>query len=124
MDINKLKRALMRGNRVVLFTVASHPGAGNVEGAIDYATAVVCASVEDLAAAERFRRKSNALRRSPVGVKAVVVPYLEVLKATKERPHPVNALLTSMWDWSIETVAAEAKVDIGYLHAVRAVYLE
>lgn len=123
MNINKLKRALMRGNRVVVFTVGSNPEAKNVEGAIDYATAVVCASVADLVAAERFRRKSNAVRRFPVGAKAVVVPYLEVLKATKEQPHPLNTVLGSMTGRPLEAVASEAKVDISYLHAVRAVYL-
>lgn len=124
MNINRLKRALRRGNRVVLFAVVSGREADSVKGRIDYGSAVVCASFADLAAAERFRRQSNEVRRTPTGAKAVVVPYLEVVKATKEHPHPLNALLSSMSCRSIDGIASETKLDASYLHAVRAVYLD
>ena len=90
MNMSKLRRALERGNKVVLFDKVRDPL--RPESRILYESYAVFAKFEDLQKSWKYQQKLNLQRRSPVGVKAVVVPDLDQLPGEAAARHELAGL--------------------------------
>ena len=88
MNMSKLRRALERGNKVVLFDKVRDPLRPGSR--ILYESYTVFPKFEDLQKSWKYQQKLNLQRRSPVGVKAVIVPDLDQLPGGGRSPSRVG----------------------------------
>jgi len=116
MNMSKLRRALERGNKVVLFEKVRHPLRPG--SAILYESYAVFAKFEDLQESWKYQQKVNLQRRSPVGVKAVIVPDLEQLPGEAAARHELAGLVELLAGYSIGEVCVMTGLNASFLHAV------
>ncbi len=120
MNMSKLRRALERGNKVVLFDKLPDPlRAGS---RIVYESYAVFAKFEDLQRSWKQRQKLNLQRRSPVAVKAVIVPDLDQLPGEAAARHELAGIVELLSGYSVDEVCVMTGRDAGFVHAVYAVY--
>jgi hypothetical protein len=120
MKMNRLRRALERGNKVVLFDKVRDPLRPGSR--ILYESYAVFAKFEDLQESWKYQQKLNVQRRSPVGVKAVVVPDLDQLPGEAAARHEMAGLVELLAAYSIGEVRDMTGLDACLVHAVHAVY--
>jgi hypothetical protein len=118
--MSKLRRALERGNKVVLFDTVQDPL--RPRSMILYESYAVFAKFEDLQKSWKYQQKLNVQRRSPVGAKAVIVPDLDQLPGEAAVRHELAGLVELLAGYSIEEVCAMTGLDACLVHAVYAVY--
>ena len=97
MNMSKLRRALERGNKVVLFDKVRdslRPGSR-----ILYESYAVFAKFEDLQESWKYKWKLNLQRWSPLGVKAVIVPDLDHLPGEAAARHELAGGVRSALVW-------------------------
>jgi len=120
MNMSKLRRALERGNKVVLFDKVRHllrPGS-----TILYESYAVFAKFEDLQKSWKYQQKLNLQRRSPVGAEAVIVPDLDQLPGEAAAHNELAGLLELLAGYSIGEVCVMTGLDASFVYAVYAVY--
>ena len=120
MNMSRLRRALERGNKVVLFDKVRDPLRPGSR--IVYESYAVFAKFEDLQKSWKYQQKLNLQRRSPVGVKAVVVPDLDQLPGEAAARHELAGLVELLAGYSIGEVCVMTGLDASFVHAVYAVY--
>ena len=120
MNMSRLRRALERGNKVVLFDKVQDPL--RPRSRILYESYAVFAKFEDLQKSWKYQQKLNLQRRSPVGVKAVVVPDLDQLPGEAAARHELAGLVEVLAGYSIGEVCVVTGLDASFVHAVYAVY--
>jgi len=108
MNMNKLRRAFERGNKVVRFDKVQDPLRPGSR--VLYESYAVFAKFEDL-------RKS-----SPVGVKAVIVPDLDQLPGEDAARHEFAGVVELLAGYSVDEVCVMTGLDASFVHAVYAVY--
>ena len=116
MDMSKLRRALERGNKVVLFDTVHDPLRPGSR--ILYESYGVFAKFEDLQESWKYQQKLNLQRRSPVGVKAVIVPDLDHLPGEAAARHELAGLVGLLAGYSIGEVCVMTGLDASLAHAV------
>jgi hypothetical protein len=120
MNMSKLRRALERGNKVVLFDKVRDPlGPGS---RILYESYAVFAKFEDLQESWKYQQNLNLQRRSPVGAKAVIVPDLEQLAGEAAARHGLAGVVELLAGYSVDEVRLMTGLDASLVHAVYAVY--
>ena len=120
MNMSQLRRALERGNKVVIFDKVRYPlrpGSG-----ILYESYAVFAKFGDLQKSWKCQRKLNLQGRSPAGVKAVIVPDLDQLPGEAAARHELAGLVELLAGYSIDEVCVMTGRDASFVHAVYAVY--
>ena len=120
MNMSKLRRALERGNKVVLFDKVRDPLRPGSR--ILYESYAVFTTFEDLQESWRYLQKLNLQRRSPVGAKAVIVPDLDQLPAEAAPHHELAGLVELLAGYSIGEVCVMTGLAASLVHAVYAVY--
>ena len=120
MNMSKLRRALEGGNKVVLFDKLPHPLRPGSR--ILYESYGVFAKFEDLQESWKYHQKPNLQRRSPVGVKAVIVPDLDQLPGETAARHELAGLVELLAGYSVDEVCVMTGLDASFVHAVYAVY--
>jgi hypothetical protein len=120
MKMSKLRRALERGNKVVLFDKVRDPPRPGSKTL--YGTYRVFEKLEDLQEDWKYQQKLNLRRRSPVGAEAVIVPDLEELAGEAAARHELASLVELLAGYSIGDVYAMTGLDASLVHAVYAVY--
>jgi hypothetical protein len=120
MNMSRLRRALERGNKVVLFDRA--PDGRRPRGEIAYYTYRVFERFEELQKDWRQQQKLNLQRRSQLGVKAVIVPDLDQLPGEAAARHELAGLVELLAGYSIGEVCVMTGLDVSLVHAVYAVY--
>ena len=120
MNMSKLRRALERGDKVVLFDKVPDPlGPGS---RILYESYAFFDKFEDLQESWKYQQQLNLQRRSPVGVKAVIVPGLDQLPGEAVSRHELAGLVELLAGYSIGQVCVMTSLDASFVHAVHAVY--
>src|SRR5262249_672936 len=120
MNMSKLRRALERGNKVVLFDkVRDSLGPGS---RILYEPCAVFAKFDDLQESWKYQQRLNLQRRSPVGVKVVVVPDLDQLPGEAAARHELAGLVELLAGYSVDEVCVMTGLDASFVHVVYAVY--
>jgi hypothetical protein len=120
MNMSSLRRALERGNKVVLFDTA--PDGRRPGSKIAYYTYRVFERFEELQKDWRQQQKLNLQRRSPVGLKAVIVPDLDGLQGVAAARHELAGLVDLLAGYSVDEVCVMTGVDARFAQAVYAVY--
>jgi hypothetical protein len=120
MNMNKLRRALERGNKVVIFDKVRYPLRPGSR--ILYESYAVFAKFEDLQKSWKCQQKLNLQGRSPAGVKAVIVPDLDQLPGEAAARHELAGLVELLAGYSIDEVCVLTGLDASLVHAVYAVY--
>ncbi len=120
MNMSKLRRALERGNKVVLFDKV--PDALRPGSRILYRSYAVFAKFEDLQRSWNQQQKLNLQRSSPVAVKAVIVPDLDQLPGEAAARHELAGIVELLSGYSVDEVCVMTGLDAGFVHAVYAVY--
>src|SRR5215472_4094271 len=98
MNMSKLRRALERGNKVVLFDKVRYPLRPGSR--ILYESYAVFAKFEDLQKSWKYQQKLNLQGRSPAGVKAVIVPDLDQLPGEAAARHELAGLVELLAGYS------------------------
>jgi hypothetical protein len=119
MNMSKLRRALERGNKVVLFDKLPDPLRPGSR--ILYESYAVFAKFEDLQESGKYQQNLNLQRRSPVGAKAVIVPDLDQLPGGAAARHELAGLVELLAGYSIREVCIMTGLDPSFVHAVHAV---
>ena len=120
MNMSKLRRALERGNKVVLFDKVRDPLRPGSR--ILYESYSVFAKFEDLQKSWKYQQKLILQRRSPVGAEAVIVPDLDQLPGEAAARHELAGLVELLAGYSIGEVCVMTGLDASLVHAVHAVY--
>ena len=120
MNMNKLRRALERGNKVVIFDKVRYPLRPGSR--ILYESYAVFAKFEDLQKSWKCQQKLNLQGRSPAGVKAVIVPDLDQLPGEAAARHELAGLVELLAGYSIGEVCVMTGLDASFVHALYAVY--
>jgi hypothetical protein len=115
-----LRRALERGNKVVLFDKLPDPlRPGN---RILFESCAVFGKFKDLRESWKYQQKLNLQRRSPVGAKAVIDPDLDQLPGEAAASHELAGLVELLVGYSIGEVCLMTGLDASFVRAVHAVY--
>jgi len=122
MNMSKMRRALQRGNKVVLFDRLPDPLCQS--SAIVYDSYRVFENFEQLNGDWKSQQKQNLLRRRPIGVKAVIVPDLDQLPGEAAARHELAGLVELLTCYSVDEVCVMTGLDGSLVHAVHAVYFE
>ena len=120
MNMSKLRRALERGNKVVVFDKVSDPLCPGSK--ILYGTYRIFEKFEDLQEDWKYQQKLNLQRRSPVGAKAVIVPDLDQLPGEAAARHELAGVVELLAGYSLGEVCLMTGLDASFVHAVYAVY--
>ncbi len=120
MNMSKLRRALARGNKVVLFDKVADPLRRGSK--IAHGTYRVFEEFEDLQKDWKYQQKLNLQRRSPLGVKAVIVRDLDQLPGEAAARHGLAGLVELLAGYSVDEVCLMTSLDGSLVHAVYAVY--
>jgi hypothetical protein len=116
MNMSKLRRALERGNKVVLFDKVRDPLRPGSR--ILYESYAVFAKFEDLQKSWKYQQKLNLQHRSPVGTEAVIVPDLDQLPGEAAARHELAGLVELLAAYSIGEVRDMTGLDACFVHAV------
>ena len=120
MNMSKLRRALERGNKVVLFDKVRDPLRPGSR--ILYESYSVFAKFEDLQKSWKYQQKLILQRRSPVGAEAVIVPDLDQLPGEAAARHELAGLVELLAGYPIGEVCAMTGLHASFVHAVQAAY--